>query len=94
MEVMLVALVLGVVVLLSVRIAVGFVRWARANRVDAGEWALGLYLKSVIGDWVDGVNDSPGCFPCEHHASHGDYNVAVDHHGGCGSADGGSVCGE
>ena len=73
MEIVLVTVAFVVVVGVVVRIAVGFVRWSRAHQPEAGQWALGLYLRTSLGDWVDRTSDShhgPSTDGGGHHHSH------------------------
>lgn len=74
MEIALLAVGLAAVVLICIRVAVAFVRWSRAHPEVAGEWALGVFIQESLGNWVDGVNDSPS----PHHHGQPDYGHAID----------------
>lgn len=79
-----------------VRLAVGFVRWARAHRGEASEWSMLAYLQSSLGEWVDDVASSPPWFPFEgtgHHHDGGQGSTGADSsHHGCDGGDGGGMC--
>lgn len=86
-----------VLVRFVLRLAIGFVRWARAHRGQASEWAVFEYLQSSLGEWVDGVASSPPWFPFEgtgHHHHHADGTTGGDssHHGSCDGGHGGGMC--
>lgn len=100
MKTILVSVVLVVVgfllVRFVVRLAVGFLRWARAHRGEASEWAVLEYLRTSLGQWVDDVASSPPWFPFEgtgHHDHHGGTTGGdSSHHGSCDGGAGGGMC--
>lgn len=84
------------VVRFVVRVAVGFLRWARAHRGEAAEWAFFSYAQHSLGEWVDDVSSSPPWFPFEGSGHHdgGNWTGGGSSHdgGGCGGGDGGGMC--
>jgi hypothetical protein len=64
--------------LAAVRIAVGFIRWARKNRGLVAEGLFVAYCRESLGEWVDDVAESPGWFPFEGHGGDSTHHHDAD----------------
>jgi hypothetical protein len=88
MGIALISVGLVAVIVVIIRVAVGFLRWARANSQQAGLWAVATYLRDSLGNWVDGVNDSGHWSSSEvgshHHSDGAHHHDAGFHSGGDG----------
>ena len=93
MEIVFVAVLFVAVTAVVIRVAAGFLRWTRKNAPEAGSWAIGVYHRASLGDWVERTSEphhrhssDASHQPHPHHTDtghhHGHHHESPGFHGG------------